>query len=184
MVAQGLDLVCIDTTAGFFDSGGFYQLAMLTVGEIEPRGVWDMISKIMKRAGDEKIRTLQIHGHGQPGYQDVAFSAKVDLQGNRGLLTDDEGDLVGEGQYLFRLGPYFHPKSRIYLGGCHVARGDEGARLLRAISRAVSRAGNPVYTFASESWQNPWLPGYESISGMVRYSDGYHVLYTSATDMD
>ena len=38
-MADGIDIVCIDTTAGFADSGGFYQAAMLTVGEIEPIGV-------------------------------------------------------------------------------------------------------------------------------------------------
>lgn len=185
MAAQGIDVVCIDTTAGFLDSGGFYQLAMGTVGEVEPLGTWDMIVKVMQKAGNKKIRTLQIHGHGCPGQQGIAYSSTITANGSRALLTDRSGKLVGDGQYLQQLGSYFLPKGRIYLGGCNVAVGEEGARLLRAVSKAVRRTGNPVYTFASESWQNPWLPGYEGIDGgLVRYSDGDHVLYTSYSGMD
>jgi hypothetical protein len=185
MSAQGIDVVCIDTTAGFLDSGGFYQLAMGTVGEVEPLGTWDMISKIIQKVGNKKIRTLQIHGHGCPGAQGIAFSSTITSNGSRALLTDGSGNLVGDGYYMKCVGPYFLPKGRIYLGGCNVAVGEEGADLLRAISKAVRRTGKPILTFASESWQNPWLPGYEGIDGgLVRYSDGDHVLYTNYSGMD
>lgn len=185
MTTQGMNVICIDTTAGFWDKGGFYHLAMLTEGEIEPIGVADMVSKIVQKIGNSKIRTLQIHGHGCPGQQGVAYSTSMDPRGGRTLLTDGAGNLAGEGKLLSWLVPYFLPRARIYLGGCNVAQGDGGARLLRAISRACSQAGKAVLTFASESWQNPWLPGYESIAGgRVRYSDGQNVLYTSYTGMD
>jgi hypothetical protein len=144
-----------------------------------------MISKIIQKVGNKKIRTLQIHGHGCPGEQGVAYSSTADSTGTRYLMCDSRGDLMGEGYYMKLLGPYFLPKGRIYLGGCNVAVGPEGARLLKAISKAVRRTGVPVYTFASESWQNPWLPGYEGIDGgMVRYSDGDHVVYTQYLGMD
>src|SRR5262245_58187194 len=126
MADSCVDVVCIDTTAGFLDSGGFYQLAMGTVGEVEPLGVWDMISKIMVKVGNKKIRTLQIHGHGAPGVQGVAFSSTVDESGGNSLLTDRGGNLVGDGYYMKCLGAYFMPKGRIYLGGCHTGAGDEG----------------------------------------------------------
>jgi len=185
MAEASIDVVSIDTTAGFLDSGGFYQLSMGTTGEIEPRDVWDMISKIMQKVGNKKIRTLQIHGHGCSGQQGVAYSSTMDGTGTRTLLADSRGNLVGDGQYMKLLGPYFLPHGRIYLGGCNVAVGTAGANLLKAISKAVRRTGKPILTFASESWQNPWLPGYEGIDGgMVRYSDGDHVVFTNYTGMD
>jgi hypothetical protein len=157
---------------------------MFTTGEIEPYSVWDMVSKVMKKAGGNKIRTLQIHGHGCPGVQGVAYSTSLDGTGNRALVTDTAGNLVGQGQYLSHLAPYFMPNARIHLGGCHVAKGADGERLLRAVSRAASRTGNTVFALASESWQNPWWPGYESWwGGKVRWSEGTNVFYTSMTSM-
>jgi hypothetical protein len=184
MAENGINVVSIDTTAGFFDLGGFYLRSMFTVGEIEPTGVWDMISKVIKKVGDQKIRTLAIHGHGFPGMQGVAYSRSLDREGNRTLTLDEKGNLAGQGQFMSCLGPYFMPRGRIHLGGCHAAAGEDGASLLRAISKAVSRTGSPVIAYGSESWQNPWWPGYETITGRVRWSDGKDVYYTSATSMD
>src|SRR5262245_25260068 len=139
MAVEGIKVVSMDTNVGFWDKSAIYQLSMLTIGEIEPDSVWDMIAKAIKKSkeANKKIKVLEIHGHGNPGGQGVSYSNKYDATGTTWLIADGRGNLKGEGQFMQCLGPYFAAQGRIYLGGCHVAKGSAGDALLLAISKAV-----------------------------------------------
>ncbi|HYT91014.1 MAG TPA: hypothetical protein VEL76_20045 [Gemmataceae bacterium] len=133
-----------------------------TGGELSPTSVWDMVAKVMKKAGNAKIQTLYIHGHGRPGQQGVACSTREDSTGNTSLFLDGRsGKLAGEGAYLSRLAPYFAKNGKLLLGGCKTRRGREGQALVQAVARAVSAGGNIVYAYAGIETQYVPFSGYE-----------------------
>lgn len=106
------------------------------VGSVE-----DMVNKLIAKVKSDKIEALLISGHGYPGAQAVGCG--------RGKVASDTGDktlkydiganggyeLAGNAKkHLSRLRNKFTNGAVITLGGCNVAKGEEGKKLLSLIS--------------------------------------------------
>lgn len=132
--------------------------SLFTVGDITVSGVQDMVDKVLRRVGDNWIRSLFIGGHGSPGYQSIGAGPNWDSTGDRSLQIDSStnGLKGNSAHHLARLNRKFSYDAVVTLGGCQTGQGDAGKTLLKELSRIL---GVPVE--AGTANQRPFVPGME-----------------------
>lgn len=129
----------------------------IAVGSVE-----EMVNKLIAEAGSEQIESLLIIGHGYPGAQGVGCARKVsDNTGDKSLKFDlgEDGyrQLLGSAKkHLRRLRGKFTHNAVIALGGCKVAKDEEGRKLLSLISYETN-----TFVEAGDENQKPLVPGWE-----------------------
>jgi hypothetical protein len=132
--------------------------SLFTIGDITVVSVQDMVDKVLRRLGDNSMRSLFIGGHGSPGYQALGCGPNHDSTGDLSLqLNSSTGRLKGNSEHhLSRLSRKFSHDAVVTLGGCQTGRGTAGENLLKELSRVL---GVPVE--AGTANQRPFVPGME-----------------------
>jgi hypothetical protein len=166
----GVDIVVIEG-AGAPDNGFDKEARELWDGELEVLSVAQMVTKVLdllNQDSTKKIQTLVIVGHGSEGVQGVGDGTGLDPTGAKNLQVDPATKddkppkLLGDAQQqMQKLRGKFtdaDKKPIIILEGCHVAKGEEGKRLLKAVSGVVG-----VNVEASVATQYSSKPGMEGI---------------------
>jgi hypothetical protein len=155
-MGKEIEIVVVEDTSD--DNGFSWVSGALRFGELDATSVNDMVTKVIAEAGSKQIKHLYIIGHAAPGDQSVGAGQSVDPSGDKALTIDTgTGQLVGRAETeLLRLSGKFAPEAVITLGGCNVAKGEQGKALLKRISKLL---GN-VRVQGSDSTQRP-LPGME-----------------------
>jgi hypothetical protein len=154
------------------NGGGFSWLSgLFTIGEIYITSVAGLVDKALaeETKKGKKIDEMFIIGHGAPGWQGVGAGKgeTADPNGEKSLEVDDAtGKLKGAAEtQLNRLKGHFAPGAVVTLGGCEVAKGTEGQKLLRAVSKALG--GVPVQ--GGDVAQHSISPGSEG--NVIRCND-------------
>jgi hypothetical protein len=157
---MGLKIIAIDSSWSILNHdlvGPFASLgSFLSWGHKSCRvdSVSDMVSKVLKIAGGEKIEKLAIVGHGRPGWQSVGCGRMSDATGYKSLqfvegTAPAPPTLVGAAAMeIPKLAGHFTNNGMVILAGCNVADTGpvsyfgvpitvDGKNLLRAVSRAL-----------------------------------------------
>lgn len=135
----------------------YLGFSYISVGSVE-----EMVNKLIARAGSEQIESLFIVGHGGPGRQGVGCGRGTgDDDGDKSLKYDLGASgyhelLGGAKKHLRRLRSKFTDDAVVALGGCSVAQGDAGKKLLSLISFETN-----TFVEAGDQDQSPLLPGWE-----------------------
>lgn len=130
--------------------------SLFTIGDITAVSVQDMVDKVLRRVGDNWIRSLFIGGHGSPGYQSIGSGTTRDSTGDLSLQLDSSRLKGNSEHHLSRLNRKFSYEAVVTLGGCQTGSGTAGANLLKELSRIL---GVPVE--AGTANQRPFVPGME-----------------------
>ncbi len=110
----------------------------------------DLVTKVLRRAGSQRLERLIISGHSRPGWQSVGCGQHEDTTGDRSLQPGSApGKLEGAAALAMpKLAGHFTNNGVVILAGCKVA-GEEtrsyggasysvdGKDLLRRVSRAL-----------------------------------------------
>lgn len=141
------------STIGALLSGVGYS--PITVGSVE-----DMVNKPIAKVKSDKIEALLMSGHGYPGAQAVGCGRRLNNDdGKKSLRYEANGyDELPGGvkKHLRRLRTKFTNDAVTTLGGCNVAKGDEGKKLLSLISYETD-----TFVEACDETQRLAIPGWE-----------------------
>jgi hypothetical protein len=116
------------------DNGYVWVSGAIRFGEVDVGSVKDMVDHILSHLGeDECIGELVIIGHGAPGNISVGNGMSGSDSGKE-ISTTNVSAWLPE---LLRLRCKFCEDSVVYLRGCNVGAGDQGAELLHLIRDAL-----------------------------------------------
>jgi hypothetical protein len=148
LMAARLSPIATITLTGFFP---------IKVGSVE-----EMVNSLIAEADPGEIESLLVVGHGYEGAQGIGCGGSVRNDSGDKSLKFDIGETGyyeltgGAKKHLHRLRSRFEKDAVISLGGCKVAKGEEGRKLLSLISYETN-----TIVEASEDNQNPIMPGWE-----------------------
>jgi hypothetical protein len=119
------------------DNGYDWLSGALHLGEVDVGSVKQMVDYILNNLGEEEcICEIVIIGHGAPGNISVG-NGMSGSDRNKEISTTNTGAWLPE---LLRLRCKFCDESVVYLKGCNVGAGDQGAELLHLISQTLQCA--------------------------------------------
>lgn len=136
---EGVDLKYVSND----DSWGTRIWSKLTGQPRGPQTLPEYVERAVEDAGGKPIRSIELCGHGNEGVQNIGPHGQPGAN-LRSPLTPEQREAFR------RLGEAMAPDGKIVLGGCNVARGPEGRKLMQEIAEASGRAVE-----AGESTQLP-----------------------------
>jgi hypothetical protein len=121
----------------FDDNGYAWVSGALRFGEVDVGSVKEMVDHILNNLGEEEcICEIVIIGHGAPGNISVG-NGMSGSDPKKEISTSNTSTWLPE---LMRLRCKFCDESVVYLRGCNVGAGDQGAELLHLISQTLQCA--------------------------------------------
>jgi hypothetical protein len=103
---------------------------------VRVNSVQDMVTKVLNKVGNKKIRNLVIAGHGRPGLQSVGCGQHPDPLMQKYLHVESTtGKLVGNAEHhLALLKPKFETNAVVSLLGCETGANKSGEELLKRVA--------------------------------------------------
>lgn len=120
-------IVAVDSFTG--DNGFLAMKAGKNPGCLRVDSVSDMVTKVINKAGSDKIKKLFLYGHGNKGLIVVGSGQDGSVAGK--IINGNQADWE---PHLQKLKSKFTNDGEIFLGGCNVGAGQQGADKLKKIA--------------------------------------------------
>lgn len=120
-------IVAVDSFSG--DNGFLAMKAGKNPGCLRVDSVSDMVTKVLNNAGSDKIKKLFLYGHGNKGLIVVGSGQDGSVAGK--IINGNQADWE---PHLQKLKGKFTNDGEIFLGGCNVGAGQQGADKLKKIA--------------------------------------------------